>query len=162
MNRYILLTMLLIISFRGLSQGIEIPKTNKVSVLSKYDSIFVTLNDYLIENVGIEKDNNTIFLFNLLTWNTNEFIQDKPCIYIFGIKFSDPIYYVFFYNHDRTYSINNGQSVVLLLNELTVFFIKNDINAEDQLFYSFGILKHLNTINGYPIKENLFPRNWHK
>jgi hypothetical protein len=116
----------------------------------------------LTDNNGIEKDNNTIFLFNLLTWNTNEFTHSKPGIYIFGIKFSDPIYYILFYNNDQTYSISNGESINLLFNDLTVFFVKNDIDEQDKLFYTLGILKHLNVINDYPIEEKLLPRDWNK
>jgi hypothetical protein len=49
MSKYIFIVFMITIPFLSSSQEPEIPKTNQVSLLAKYDSIFITLNNYLID-----------------------------------------------------------------------------------------------------------------
>jgi len=144
------------------AQNGELPKTNKVHLLAQYDSIYVILNNYLIDNNYIEKENNTIYLFNLLSWQEFD-LTDSCGIYFFGIKFQEPTLFLFFQNRDKSYTILQKNSLPLILNCLTVFFEKNDIYDKDvQLFYTLSLLKFFNSNNRYLLEEKYLPRDWIK
>ena len=144
------------------SQKNELPKTNKVSVLGKYDSTFLMLNKYLINNNYVDKNNNTIYLFNLLSWE--EFDLSDTCgIYVFGVKSSDPSYFLFFENRDKSYSIILKDSLVLILETALIFFQKNEINNEkQQLVYTYSLIKYYNTINTFLLENECLPHSWEK
>lgn len=144
------------------SQKNELPKTNKVSVLGKYDSTFLMLNKYLIDNNYVDKNNNTIYLFNLLSWE--EFDLSDTCgIYVFGIKSSDPSYFLFFENRDKSYSIILRDSFELILETALIFFQKNNINNEKQkLLYTYSLIKYFNTTNTFLLENECLPHGWEK
>lgn len=136
--------------------------TNKVNILGKDDSTYFFLNNYLINNNYIEKENNTIYLYNLLSWKEYD-IADSCGIYFFGIEYQEPLFLLFFQHRDKSYSILKKITLPIILNELTVFFKKNDLQDKRiQLFYALSLLKFFDTSNNYLLEERYLPRDWHK
>ena len=161
MRKLIYTSLLLILSYNIYSQN-DLPKTNRVDLLVNYDSTYILLNNYLIDNNYIEKENNTIYLFNMLSWNEFD-LTDSCGIYVFGLKESEPTYFLFFENKDKSYTIIQKNSLPLILNAAVVFFEKNDItDKEIQLFYMLSILKFFDSDNEYLLEEKYLPRDWKK
>ncbi|MBI9036217.1 MAG: hypothetical protein JEZ03_17290 [Bacteroidales bacterium] len=161
MRKLIYTSLLLILSYNIYSQN-DLPKTNRVDLLVNYDSTYILLNNYLIDNNYIEKENNTIYLFNMLSWNEFD-LTDSCGIYVFGLKESEPTYFLFFENKDKSYTIIQKNSLPLILNAAMVFFEKNDIeDKEIQLFYMLSILKFFDSDNEYLLEEKYLPRDWKK
>lgn len=156
----------LLISFYALgvvlAQQKELPKSGLMKVLEKYDSTYVMLNEYLINNDYADKDNYILYLFNLYSWQ--EFDLSDTCgIYVFGLKESDPTYFLFFENKDKSYTIIQKNSLSLILNTANVFFEKNEIvDKEIQLFYMLSLLKFYDSNNEYLLEEKYLPRDWKK
>lgn len=144
------------------AQHKELPKSGLIKELVKSDSIYLMLNNYLIENNFIEPENNEIYLFNLLSWKEFD-LTDSCGMYVFGIKFTDPTLFLLFRNKDKSYSIVKNKSLPLILNKAMMFFDKNDINnKEQQLFFTLSLLKFFNSDNDYLIDEKYLPREWNK
>ncbi len=163
MTKQILILILIIFAARFLvAQQRELPKSGLMEVLEKYDSTYVMLNNYLIENNFADKDNYILYLFNLYSWK--EFDLSDTCgIYVFGLKESDPTYFLFFKNKDLTHTIIQKNSLLLILNTAIVFFEKNEIeDKEVQLFYTLSLLKFFDSNNEYLLNEKYLPREWYK
>lgn len=161
MIKLIYTSFLLILSYNIYAQN-DLPKTNRVDLLVDYDSTYILLNNYLIENNYIEKENNTIYLFNMLSWNELD-LTDSCGIYVFGLKESDPTYLLFFENKDKSYTIIQKNSLPLILNTAVVFFEKNEIDDKEiQLFYMLSLLKFFDSDNEYLLQERFLPRDWEK
>lgn len=161
MRKLIYTSFLLILSYNIYSQN-DLPKTNRVDLLVNYDSTYILLNNYLIDNNYIEKENNTIYLFNMLSWNEFD-LTDSCGIYVFGLKESEPTYFLFLENKDKSFTIIQKNSLPLILNAAVVFFEKNDItDKEIQLFYMLSLLKFFDSDNEYLLEEKYLPRDWKK
>lgn len=144
------------------AQQIEPPKCGLMEILMKYDSTYIILNDYLIENNFADSDNNVLYLFNLYSWNEFD-LADSCGIYVFGLKESDPTYFLFFENKDKSYIIIQKNSLPLILNTAIVFIEKNEIeDKEVQLFYILSLLKFFDSDNEYLIEEKYLSRDWNK
>ena len=90
-------------------------------------------------------------------------MTDSCGIYVFGLKESEPTYFLFFENKDKSYTIIQKNSLPLILNAAVVFFEKNDItDKEIQLFYMLSILKFFDSDNEYLLEEKYLPRDWKK
>lgn len=144
------------------AQNNELPKTNQVHLLKQFDVRYEMLNNYLIQENYAPQNNDALYLFNLYTWNEFD-LSDTYGIYVFGLKESDPSYFLFFENKDKSYLIIQKNSLPLILNAAIVFFEKNDIqDKETQLFYTLSLLMFYNSNNGYLLNEKILPRDWHK
>ena len=156
------LMVLLFLANSIFAQEKVLPKTNQVHKLIKIDSTYAMLNNYLIRNNYAVKDNNLIYLFNLLSWKEYD-LTDSCGIYVFGLKESEPSYFLFFKNKDKTYSIVERNSLDSILSKALVFFRENDvIDKKQQLLYSYSLIKYFNTQNEYLIEDNILPRAWTK
>ncbi|MBN1969890.1 MAG: hypothetical protein JW870_11025 [Candidatus Delongbacteria bacterium] len=159
-NFAITIMVIFIASVNLFAQKKELPKSNQVHILKEYDERYAMLNNYLIENNFIEKENDSIYLFNLLSWKEFD-LADSCGIYVFGIKFQEPTFFLFFENRDKSYSIIRKNSLPLILNTTTVFFEQNEIkNMKTQLFYTLSLLKFFDADNEYLIEEKYLSRNW--
>ena len=157
-----LILILFSLPFLAFAQEKKLPKTNRVDELVKIDTTYAMLNNYLICNNYIEKENTTIYLFNLLSWNEFD-LTDSCGIYVFGINFSDPTYFLFFANKDKTYSIIKDNALDSILAQTLLFFKKNSISDKrQQLIYSYGLIKYFNSKNEYLIDDKILPHEWTK
>jgi hypothetical protein len=120
------------------------------------------LNNYLIQENYAAKDNNTLYLFNLYSWVEYD-LSDSCGIYVFGLKESDPVYFLFFENKDKSYIILGKQSLPVIMNTAIVFFEINGIKEkESQLVYVLSLLKFFNIDNDCLIKEKYLSSDWNK
>jgi hypothetical protein len=156
------LMVLLFLANSILAQEKVLPKTNQVHKLIKIDSTYAMLNNYLIRNNYAAKDNDLIYLFNLLSWKEYD-LTDSCGIYVFGLKESEPTYFLFFVNKDRSYSIIEKNSLDLILHSAVDYFkMNNIIDKKQQLLYSYSLIKYFNTQNEYLIEDNILPHGWTK
>ncbi len=157
-----LIVILCFLPFFAFAQEKRLPKTNQVDKLVKIDTTYAMLNNYLICNNYIEKGNPTIYLFNLLSWKEFD-LTDSCGIYVFGINFSDPTYFLFFVNKDKTHSIIKDNALDSILGHALIFFKKNSISDKSQqLIYSYGLIKYFNSKNEYLIDDKILPQEWTK
>lgn len=162
-KKQILLIIILSNSISTYSQLLENTKSNLINDLIQYDSTYKILDNYLKEKNWVDKNENyPMYTFNILTYKEND-INSELGIFIFGIKYSDPLYCFYYKNKNNSYIIDSGESFTKTLQNTLEFINTNEIKSpKDQLEYILSIVKYYNSRNDYIIKNDCLPHKWNK
>jgi len=160
MKRIFLISSLLL-SLLGYSQENNQVKSNLVKDLIQVDSTYSLMNNYLVQNNWVDKDENyPFYLFNLISYKEFD-LSGSYGIYVFGIKYSDPLYCLIFINFDKTYCFVPDNSLSVILEQLTHFYKYNSItNKKKQLTITLSLLKYFNAYNRYLLDDKVLPHKW--
>lgn len=163
LKQTIIITLLITCSYTVFSQSLKKAKSNLINDLIQFDSSYKILDNYLKEKNWIDnKENYPMYVFNILSYEEND--MNPECgIFIFGIKYDEPVYCFFFKNKDDSYEIDEGNSLSTTLERTIFFFKKNEIKSKkEQLEYILSVVKYYNSKSGYILENECLPNKWTK
>lgn len=163
LKQTIIISLLITSSHTAFSQSLMKAKSNLINDLIQFDSSYKILDNYLKEKNWVDKkENYPLYVFNILSYEEND-INSECGIFIFGIKYDEPVYCFLFKNKDKSYEIDEGNALSTTIENTIKFFKTNKIKSEkEQLEYILSVLKYYNSKSYYILENECLPHKWKK